>query len=300
MRCLLCSPATGKEALYWARQILANHGIDSPLLEAEVLLSHIWQKSRSQLLTALDDPFPDHLRSALHQLVEKRSGRYPLQYITGHQEFMSLEFLVNPNVLIPRTETEVLVEEVLTRLIGRDKVSLADVGTGSGVVAVSLAKYLPLARIYATEQSSSALAVAQENGCKLGVAEQIEWFLGDLLHPLRPAVEAGLRLDGVVSNPPYISEGEIAGLQPEVLYEPHHALSGGKDGLDIYRRLVPQAAILLAPGGFLALEIGCDQADSVAGIIRDQGVFEEIVVRRDYSGRPRVVYARLPVKERWE
>ncbi|MHB1420624.1 MAG: N5-glutamine methyltransferase family protein, partial [Bacillota bacterium] len=168
------SLATGKEAMAWAREQLAHHGIDSPLLEADVLVAHVWEKSRTQLLSTLDDPFPAHLRNLLVQLVQKRASNYPLQYITGHQEFMSLEFLVTPDVLIPRPETELLVEEVLNRVRGKDSVTLIDVGTGSGAIAISLAKQLPQARIYATDCSAAALEVAQENCRNLGVVGQIE------------------------------------------------------------------------------------------------------------------------------
>lgn len=265
-------------------RLLAGAGVGPARLEAEVLLAHVLATSRAGVLARLDDRLPEETVRGYRELVRRRAGGYPLQYLTGRQEFMSLEFVVTPDVLIPRADTESLVEACLRHASGA--LRAADVGTGSGAIAVSLARYLPPgSRVWATDTSPAALAVARENARRLGAA--VDFRQGDLLEPL--ADRRG-RLDLVVSNPPYIPTATLPWLPPEVRHEPREALDGGPDGLAVYRRLLPQAAGWLAPGGFLAVEVGDGQGGAVAALAEREG-FREVRLLPDAGGRERVVLA---------
>lgn len=275
---------------------LQQAGVSGSRFEAELLLRHALGCSREILLARLDESVPPEAAGHFFQIVERRRGRVPTQYLVGAQEFWGLEFRVTPDVLIPRPETEGLVEETLRRLARSHAVQLADVGCGSGCIAASLAFELPEARVFATDISPAALAVARENALRLGVGERIQFLPGDLLEPLmrltgktgKPAVH----LDAVVSNPPYLREEEMDSLSPEVRdHEPRIALAGGRDGLAVVRRLIPEAETLLAAGGLLLMEIGAGMESAVKRLLAGTTLSWEATAR-DLQGLPRVIVAR--------
>jgi release factor glutamine methyltransferase len=278
-----------------ATQRLSAGGIDNPRLDAEVLLAHCLNMSRAQLVLANDLPSaPADLRR-FETLLQRRLAREPVAYITGTQEFWSLDFAVTPDVLIPRPDTERLVEVALLCTAKSAAVKppqIVDLCTGSGAVAVSLARELPLAQIYATDNSPAALALARRNAEAHQVAARVKFFAGDLFHAMVPPPEAGFDL--IVTNPPYVRRAEIATLAPEVSrWEPRAALDGGNDGLDFYRRIAAAAPDYLAEWGVLALEIGADMAREVSAICAETGRYREIEVFQDYAGRDRVILAQL-------
>jgi release factor glutamine methyltransferase len=225
--------------------------------------------------------------------VERRAAGEPAQYLTGHQEFYGLDFIVTPDVLIPRPETEFLIERVMKLALEskQDSPQIVDVGTGSGCIAVTLAKLLPGARLIATDVSSAALKVARQNAERHGLHDHIEFLEGDLMAPL-----AKRRLEDCVdilaSNPPYVNEDGRQLLQREVReWEPHEALFGGADGLDFYRRLIVESPSYLKPGGFAVLEIGFSQLDSISEVVKAGG-FEVVDITRDLRGIPRTLCLR--------
>lgn len=276
--------------ILWSADYLAGKGVENHRLDAEWLLARALGLDRLQLYLQYDRPLSLAEREAFKPLLRRRAGREPLQYILGRTAFRELELSTEAGVLIPRPETEVLVEEVLSWARSRDRElkSVLDLGTGTGAVALSLAVEGGCARVVATDVSTAALDLAQENAKRHGVGPQVEFLHGSLFEPLEP----GERFDVVVSNPPYIEAGEEAELQPEVReWEPKEALFAGEDGLDVIRPLVAGAAERLLPGGLLALEVGSTQTETVAGLLEATGAFAEIRTRRDLSGRPRVVTA---------
>lgn len=277
---------TLRQALGEAVRRLAAGGVERPRLEAEVLLGWACSLTRPRLLARLEEELAPAAAGRFWQAIDRRAAGYPLQYLTGHQEFMSLDFKVTPAVLIPRQDTEVVVEAVLERLDPCESYTIADCGTGSGAIALSLAHYLPRARVYATDISPAALTVARENARKLGLAARVTLLQGDFLAPLR-----GLKLDALVANPPYIPTAALPGLPADVRSEPRLALDGGPDGLDAYRLLLPGAAGLLRPGGLLVLEIGSDQGQAVKDLARAVGAYRNEQVLPDYAGRARCFLA---------
>ncbi|MEW8976948.1 MAG: peptide chain release factor N(5)-glutamine methyltransferase [Symbiobacterium sp.] len=285
------------EALAGARQRLRAADVDGADREAAWLLAHVLGCSAGALLARRDEPLPQEADEAYAALVARRERREPLQYILGTEEFMGLTFRVTPAVLIPRLDTAVLVEQAVARLAGRGPVRVADVGTGSGAIAVAVAHRLPAARVVAVDVSPSALAVAAENARLNGVADRVELRQGDLLEPLRADAPAAAGIgaddvwfDAILSNPPYISEPELEGLMPEVRdWEPRLALAAGPDGLIFYRRLAAEAPAFLRPGGFLGVEVGAGQAGAVAGLFRAAG-FVGITVHADTAGVDRAVF----------
>jgi release factor glutamine methyltransferase len=255
--------------------------------DAETLLLHLIGKNRAWLLTHLDDEFGGCTSIGYSQLIERRLAGEPIQYITGECEFYGLPFHVNRNVLIPRPETEHLVERVLALAPGFDRPRILDVGTGSGAIAVALAHKLPSAQVTATDLSLAALTVAGENAERNGVAELVRLLQGDLL-----ASVAGEQFEFVVSNPPYVAARDRESLSVEVRnFEPEQALFAGTDGLDIYRCLSPSAHEALVPGGFVLFEIGYGQADAITEILRASG-FADIQFTNDLQGIERVISAR--------
>lgn len=260
-------------------------GIANPRLDAEVLLAEMLGIQRIQLYVRFDQPLTKAEVDRYRERVILRSKRVPVQYIIGQQEFMSLPFSVKKDVLIPRPETEHLVETVLTfvKESAMDSPQIVDVGTGSGAIAVSLAYYLSTAEVLAVDLSAEALAVAKENAEKNQVQDRVRFLKGSFLSPI---ITAGLTPDVVVSNPPYIPSAELKGLQPEVQMEPKLALDGGKDGLDAYRQITLQAKILRS-GGLLAFEVGSGQAEQVAVMMETQ--FKDISIIPDLAGIGRVV-----------
>jgi release factor glutamine methyltransferase len=230
-------------------------------------------------------------RRAYELLLARRLDREPLAYITGSREFWSLDFDVTPAVLIPRPDTERLVEIVLSLAAGAGDgrgPRIIELGTGSGAIAIALARELPRARICAVELSAAALAVARRNATRHGVADRIDFVDGDLF----AAIDGRPRFHIVVANPPYIPTAEIAALDPEVSrWEPRRALDGGLDGLDCYRQIAAEASRRMVAGGALAVEIGAEMAKSVVAIFRSAG-WAEVGVDQDYAGKDRVVVAR--------
>ena len=271
---------TTLKVLTWTREYLTAKGVENARLEAEWLLCAATGLDRVGLYLNYDRPLSDAELAAYRAMVGRRARREPLQHILGTQEFCGLEFEVTPDVLIPRHDTETLVSAALARAPGAT--SVLDVGTGSGCIAVVLARQLPEARVTAVDLSGAALEVARRNGEKHGVV--VEFLHGSLLEPV-----AGRCFDLIVSNPPYIPTADIAGLEPEVRdHEPLGALDGGKDGLDAYRSLIPAALACLDPGGWLMVEVGIGQAAAVAALFTAIG-FAGIFTARDPGGIERVV-----------
>lgn len=281
-------------ALARARAFLHQKGIEAAPLEAEVLLAHVTGTDRVGLYREANRPLSLEEEEKFQELLQRRAAGEPVAYLTGCREFMGLTFRVTRDVLIPRPETELLVEVALELLTGgavpgEERLFLADVGTGSGAIAVSLARYLGKSTIYATDISPAALAVAAENARRHGVAGRIIFLAGDLLSPLQKVLPPG-SLSLVAANLPYIPSDEIKKLMPDVArHEPHLALDGGRDGLELYRRLVPQARELLAPGGYLLMEIDPSQAPLMSRLL-PEGAWR-YRVRRDLAGRQRLVVA---------
>jgi release factor glutamine methyltransferase len=290
---------TAHDALQLAVASLQTAGIDAPRLDAELLLAHVLGTHRIALFAHPERRLTDEEREQFDDALRRRLAREPLPYITGTREFLGLPFRVTPAVLIPRPETEVLVETVADRLTTAHRrdhpFRLLDVGTGSGCIAVGLAHLLPRATVVAVEPSAEALAVARENAAALGVADRMEW----LNAPFPEAVAKREReFEAVVSNPPYIPDGEIAELQPEVRdWEPRAALAGGPDGLDLIRALAYHAPRLLRrpeagrSDGLLALEIALGQSVRVRALLRAAGSFQDLEVVPDLAGIPRVCLA---------
>jgi len=285
---------SGSQALRWAVPLLVRSGIErqTAWLEARLLLGKAWNKRGISLITALDEPLVTASWERYQGLLEQRINGEPLQYLLGEQEFMGLAFRVTPQVLIPRWETETLVNEALQALNGRPAPKILDLGTGSGAIAVSLAYFLPAAQVWATDLSPGALEVAAANAVgvnavRADVAARIKFMCGDLFKPLPPK----LRFDLIVSNPPYISAEEYEELAPEVKREPYLALYGGGDGIDFYRRIAKGAPGRLTEDGMLLVEIGWKQALLVGEIMRENN-FTDIRVIKDGGGNDRVVSAR--------
>lgn len=275
----------------WLRQaearLQAGPHPERARLDAEMLLLHLICRDRAWLLTHSDEEFGGCKSIGYSQLIERRTAGEPIQYITGECEFYGLPFSVNRDVLIPRPETEHLVEKVLEFAARFTRPRIVDVGTGSGAIAVVLAYKLPDAEITATDLSSAALLVARTNAERNGVANRIRFLEGDLLAPV-----ASEQFGFVVSNPPYVASGDRELLAVEVReHEPELALFAGGHGLDVYRRLAPAAYAALAPNGFALFEIGYSQAQAIAELFRAAG-FKEIEFTKDLQGIDRVICGR--------
>jgi len=279
------------EILNKTAEYLGRKDIESPRLNAEVILGHILGLERIDLYLNYDRPLRAREMSAFRALVRRRLAGYPLQYLTGEREFFSLNFQVSPAALIPRPETEILVQAVLEGLKSVEPPwKLLDLGTGSGVIAISLAVHLPQAHLRATDRSAEALALARRNAHRHGVADRISFLRGDLFEPLRG--EEGTFM-AVVSNPPYVRSDQIEDLPREIrLHEPLLALDGGPDGLKVIRRLVAEAAQFLVTDGILAVEVGAGQAPAVRELLAATGAFHLPQAIEDYAGIKRVVMAR--------
>jgi len=246
-------------------------------------------KSLASLIAHKEDAAPADAANAMRALVERRLSGEPIQYITGEAEFYRLPIVVNRDVLIPRPETELLVEKFVELASTFRRPRVLDVGTGSGAIAIAIRHEWPDAIVTATEISESALELARRNAERLGFANRIRFLQGDLLAPV-----ADERFEIIVSNPPYVSERDRNSLSVEVReFEPAQALFAGEDGLAVYRRLIPAAFAALVSGGFVVLEIGCGQKEDVAALLAESG-FAEIDLAPDLQGIPRVVVARRP------
>lgn len=273
------------EALRQAATHLHNEGVDSPRLDADLLLAHVLGVNRAAVLARPERVLTPKELTRFRALVARRGQREPLAYIVGHREFYGLEFAVGPHVLVPRPETELLVETALGIVRGREgPFQIADVGTGSGAVAVTLAHHLPSAMVYALDASADALEVASLNAHRHGVSDRVRCLLGDLLKPLPGSVSL------ITANLPYVTSEEWQGLAPEIrLYEPRTALDGGPDGLDHIRSLLDSAGSHLHRGGSLLLEIGASQGAAVSALARDSFPRARIDLRQDYAGLDRLV-----------
>lgn len=270
---------------------LGERGVESARLDTEHLLAHALDTDRLQLYLQFDRPLtPDEL-AAFRPLLRRRGAREPLQYITGRGAFRELDLRVDPRVLIPRPETEVLVQVVLDQVAGSTELEALDLGTGSGCIGLSLLVEGPFARVVATDVSADALAVAADNARAVeAVADRFHLREGAGFDPLEP----GEAFDVIVSNPPYIALPELASLQPEVRdWEPSSALFAGPEGFDVLELLAASAADRLRPAGWLFVEVGAGQTERFAARLDASGRFATPSIHRDLSGRPRIVAARI-------
>lgn len=283
------------EVINWAKRYLEEKRREDTYLDAQILLSYVLNLSKGDLYLIYQQEIRDEEISNYQRVIKRRGEGEPVAYITGYSEFMSLKFVVNPQVFIPRAETEVLVERVAERVqnakckIQNKGITIVDLGTGSGCIAVSLARLIPKVKIYALDISSEALAIALLNAKEQKVEDKITFLQGDLLKPLKRYNLEG-RVDVFASNPPYIPQEEIKDLPLEVQFEPEIALDGGKGGLYFYKETLPEVKDYLSPEGFLALEVGMSQARDVLDLCSKSGL-EENLVFKDYAGIERVVVA---------
>jgi release factor glutamine methyltransferase len=274
------------EALFEATQVLRTAGVPESRRDAGSLLAHVIQKDRTFLISHAEDKLELHTVNEFRDVVERRAAGEPLQYITGHQDFYGRSFRVTPDVLIPRPETELLVEAALGLMNGS---RFCDVGTGSGCIAVTLLCEHPDSRAVGLDVSPTALAIAGENAGAHGVDQRIEFLVSDCFDAL---AENTPSFDLIVSNPPYVAAGVVAGLQREVKdHEPMVALTPGSDGLSIIRRLITEAPQFLQKDGHLLLEIGFDQGEAVSELVSNSE-FHLVEIRPDLQGIPRIVVLR--------
>lgn len=275
--------------LDWTTQRFTEAGIEPARLEAQLLLAHVLQCSRMQLYTGFDKPLGEPELAGYRALIKRRLGGEPVAYLLGEHEFWALPFYVDASVLVPRPDTETVIE--VARALREDRAAacrVLDLCTGSGAIAIALATELPAARVVATELSTDAAAIARRNAERNGVADRVEIRIGDLFAPV-----AGERFDLIAANPPYIASAVIPTLAAEVRREPLLALDGGPDGLAFYDRICAAAAAHLAPGGALVLEHGFDQAGAVRDRLAAAG-FVRIALVHDLAKQPRVTSAALP------
>jgi len=282
--------------LMWAINTLKNSNIESPNINAEILLAHVLSCDRIGLHTNPDKIIDDEDISKYKKLINKRTDRVPLQYITGHVEFMSLDFVVDKHTLIPRQETEILVETVLNKIKDRalpnKTITIVDIGTGCGNIAISLAANLQNAQVYASDISRGTLAVAGTNVRRHRVTDRVHLLHGNLFESFDGHLSKG-NVDFIVSNPPYVSEADLNKLEPEIKdHEPLKALVGGKDGLCFYKRIIREAPEWLKPEGFLILEVGETQAETITNLIKTEGHFKNIEITKDLQKIDRIVSAR--------
>jgi release factor glutamine methyltransferase len=276
-------PWTVRRVLGWTSQHFEKLGLDSPRLTAELLLAHVLRTSRVRLYTDLDRPLEPPELTAYRGLIARRAAGEPTSYLTGVREFYGRPFAVDPRVLVPRPETELLVEAVLQATPRDADLRFLDLCTGSGCVGITLALERPRARVLATELDPGAAEVARANAAALAAADRFEVRTGDLFAP----VSDEPRFDAVVANPPYVPRGELPTLSAEVRREPALALEGGLDGLDVVRRIVAAAPRWLVPGGLLALEIGDGQGPAVHGLLETAG-YGSVRIERDLARHDRL------------
>ena len=273
------------EVLRLSTAHLERNGSPTARLDAELLLGHALELGRVELYTGFERPLSEAELAACRELIARRAKREPVAYILGRWGFRGLDLDVDPRVLVPRPETELVVGRCLELVAGAAAPAMLDVGTGSGAIALALASELPEARVTACDVSEDALAVARANGERLGI--DVEWVASDLF--------AGLgerRFDLVVSNPPYVAEGELAGLAPEVRdWEPRGATVAGRTGLEVIERLAAEARVALEPGGAVVLEVGAGQAGAAGRLLEEAGI-TDIGCERDHAGIERIVWGR--------
>ncbi len=288
----MSSSVTIAETLKQASEHLRAASVPTDLLDAQTLLAEALGKDRTYLIVNFNLQLSGEVLSKFQAMVERRASGEPLQYITGHQEFFGLEFEVTPDVLIPRSETELVVEETI-RLVQQDKIAqpvIVDAGTGSGCIAVTLARELSEARVIASDISFAALRVARRNAARNSVEERVEFIATDLLDAFADRRFA----DFILSNPPYVSGQEMPALQREVRdWEPRAALTDFDDGLSLYRRLLKDAATRLKPRAYLICEMGYTQSEKISAMI-DHAVWAEARLLDDLQGIPRTIVLRRP------
>ena len=280
---------TTMKILDWTKQYFGARGLESPRLDAEVLLCAVLGCSRLDLYVDFERPLNEQELALYRDYVARRGNQEPLAYILGHRAFMRNELKVSPATLVPRPETELLVESVIRAakiLVPEGGAKLLDIGTGSGAIIVSLLDYLPDAKGVGTDISVDALVVARENAARLGLLDRVGFIYSDLFQKLPLAK----KFDIIVANPPYIPSADIAGLAEDVKKEPPLALDGGEDGLYFYREITRQAASHLADRGLLAFEVGLGQSGVVERLCLEGG-FSKTAVRKDYAGIDRMVFA---------
>lgn len=277
---------TIRRVLSWTQGHFEKKGIDAPRLTSEILLSHVLSVDRVRLYVDLDKPLKKEELSAYRALIQRRLEREPTQYLVGFKEFYGRKFHVSPHVLIPRPETELLVEAVLQRISKEAPSRVLDLCTGSGCIAVTIAAERAQASVFATDLSKDACEIARANAEKLAVGSRVTVKEGDLF----AAIPEGMKFDVVVSNPPYIPSSEIKALMPEVQKEPLLALDGGADGLDVIKRIATDARRYLKVGGTLALEISETQGPSVHRVLLAAG-WAEVRVEKDLQRNDRFAFA---------
>jgi release factor glutamine methyltransferase len=293
------APWTVGRLLQWTADYLKSHGSESPRLDAEVLLAKSLGCQRIQLYTAFDNEPGEEVRAAFRELVRRRAEGTPVAYLVGHREFYSMDFRVTPDVLIPRPETELLVIALLdlakTRpggtglASGTHAMAIADVGTGSGIIAVCAAKHLPGSHVTAIDTSPVALEVAKSNAQKHGVLGQIEFVQSDLFAGIAP----DKKFDFILSNPPYVATGDLNTLAPDVKnFEPHSALLAGPSGTEVIEALIPQSAERLTSGGYFIMEISPMIHDRVLALFAAEPRFEPATTIKDLARLPRVIQSR--------
>ena len=269
--------------LQWTQQYFAGKGIDSPRLDAEILLAHVLHKERIYLYAHYDEPMNGEELAAYRAMVKQRADRLSVAHILGTKGFMGLDFKVSEDVLIPRPETEMLVETVVAAAKGTAP-AIIDIGTGSGAIILSLLHYLPQATGTGVDISPKALAIAAENGRTLSLDGRVTWIESDLFTKVPKGA-----CDWLVSNPPYLTKGDMEHLQPEVRHDPALALYGGDDGLEFYRRIAAESPAYVKAGGHCAVEIGAGQADAVTAIFCRHGAYDHEQTVKDYGGIDRVL-----------
>lgn len=279
---------TIKKILLWTTHYFQEHHLDSPRLDAELLLAHVLHKQRIYLYTDFDLIVEPSELSLYREYIKKRVSGVSTAAIIGEKEFMGLTFKVNEDVLIPRPDTETWLEKVIQYHRNEQGLYVADLGTGSGAILLSFLYYCKEDTGVGVDISEKALALAEENGKNLKMDDRVTWRRGDYL----TALEEGELFDGILTNPPYIPTGDIRGLAEEVRHEPMNALDGGADGLTFYRKLAEGAAEHLKDGGFLAAEFGIHQAADVVNLLKETGKFDSFEVITDYGGIERAVYCR--------
>lgn len=272
-------------AVRWASGLLARAGLDLPRVEAETLLAEVIGGPRHAAYIEPGMPLTDAEQARFLGAVRRRARREPLQYVIGRETFCGLDLVVTPDVLIPRPETEGAVAAVLGAIAAFDRPVVADLGTGSGCLALAIASARPDAVVYGVDRSAAALQVARHNAERLGLAPRVQWLHGDLVTAL---AQQAMRADVVVSNPPYVADAEYETLQPEVRFEPDTALRGGSDGLLFYRRIIAEVSPALSPHGRVVLELGFGQANAVRAIAERHG-FRVERVDADFNGIPRIM-----------
>ncbi len=282
------APWTVGRILEWTTQHLKKNGCENARLDAELLLSEARGCPRIQLYVQFNEVVTDPQRTRMRDLVKRRTQAEPVAYLIGRREFFSLDFLVNRDVLVPRPDTETLVLELITEARKYENPRILELGTGSGCIAISTAVNVPTARVTAVDVSAPALVVANDNVQKHKVADRVTLLHGDLFAPL----PADSQFDFVVSNPPYIADAEIEQLSNDVkLHEPHLALKGGTDGLEIIRRLFAAVPAFLVSGGRLLIEFSPEQAERMLRLVAENESFRDPRILKDMAGRARVLVA---------